>query len=188
MNYSFRNNPQDLMLFSKNWPWFFAWGVLLILIGLYAFSAVVMATMISVIFIGVLVALGGAVLLADSIVSWRKHRSVFLLHFIIGLLYLIAGIFIIADPLLASTYLTFILGIFYLVIGLFRLFYALSMKPLRWGWNFINGLLGLLLGILILSSWPTSGLFIIGLFVAIDLTLSGIAYVMASLGARSLIK
>jgi len=72
------------------------------------------------------------------------------------------------------------------IVGFFRMAYVLSTRVPNWGWGFFSGLLALLLGVLILSSWPQSGLFVIGLFVGIDLFFVGLAYIMTSLAARSL--
>jgi uncharacterized membrane protein HdeD (DUF308 family) len=101
-----------------------------------------------------------------------------------GILYVVMGAMLIYSPILGSISLTLLLGIFYLMIGMFRLGYSWSMKSPRWGWNLFNGILCLLIGVLILASWPGSSLFIIGLFVGIDLVFAGWAYVMAALAAR----
>jgi len=39
--------------------------------------------------------------------------------------------------------------------------------------------------VMIYSSWPVSGLWVIGLFVGIDMILSGWSWIVLSLGARS---
>lgn len=188
MNYSLRATPQGLRHFSKNWGWFMAWGIALIIIGLLALSATTLTTMISVSLLGLVIALSGIVIIVDSFTAWRQTKPGFFLHLLMGILYLLVGFYLIQDPLLSSTYLTLVLGILYLFLGIFRLFYSLSLQPLTWGWNFFNGLLTAFLGILILASWPTSSLYIIGLFVAIDLLVCGWVYLMAAFAARSFSK
>jgi len=44
------------------------------------------------------------------------------------------------------------------------------------------------LGILIMESWPESSLYIIGLFVGIDLFFCGWAYIMVAFAARRFLK
>jgi uncharacterized membrane protein HdeD (DUF308 family) len=44
----------------------------------------------------------------------------------------------------------------------------------------------LLLGILVLAQWPVSGLWVIGLFVGIELIFAGVAWVALALDLRSL--
>jgi uncharacterized membrane protein HdeD (DUF308 family) len=176
----------DIPAFRKNWVWFFLWGIVLILLGMCAIGAATFTTLLSIVFLGFLILISGIVIILDSVTFWRKRKG-FLLHLIMGILYIFVGLMLINSPLAGSISLTLLLGIFYLVLGLFRLYYSSSLRAPRWGWNFFNGLISSLLGILILMSWPESSLYIIGLFVGIDLLFCGWAYVMAALGAKAIL-
>jgi uncharacterized membrane protein HdeD (DUF308 family) len=55
----------------------------------------------------------------------------------------------------------------------------------QWGWVFFNGLITFLLGVMIYSDWPLSGLWVIGMFIGIDLILTGWSWIVLSLAARS---
>jgi uncharacterized membrane protein HdeD (DUF308 family) len=179
----------DSAVFNKNWSLFLVWGILLVLLGAIAISTSVLTTIISMIFIGVLLIVGGIVIMIDAFTFWRKHLwSSFALHFLIGLLYFGAGIMLVDSPLAGSISLTLILGLFYLIIGIIRIISSLSTKQPRWGWNFFSGVIGMLLGIMIIESWPVSGTFVIGLFVGIDLLFIGFVYIMGALGARALLQ
>ena len=178
---------QDLMVLCKNWGWFLTWGIALVALGLFAIYASTMTTMITIVLIGVLLSIAGVMLLVDTFTSWRNNKGSFLFKFIMGALYLIAGIMLIENPLVGSISITFFLGAFYVFVGIFRLMDSLSYRHLHWGWVSLNGVITLLLGFMILASWPTSSVFIIGLFVGIDLVFCGFAYIMAALGARSLL-
>lgn len=179
---------QDLSMLCRNWAWFLTWGIGLFLLGLFAIYADTMTTLISVVAIGILLTLAGAMLLIDAFTTWRQHKTSFLFKLIMGALYLVAGIMLIENPLEGSVSITFLLGAFYVFVGIFRLIDAMSFKYLHWGWVVLNGVITLLLGLLILGNWPASSLFIIGLFVGIDLMFCGMAYIMAALGARNLAK
>ncbi len=177
-----------LTAFGKNWGWFFIWGIALFILGLVAIGATTLTTLFSMIFLGSLLLIGGIVVIIDTFSFWWHKWSGFFLHSLIGILYCAMGVMFIKNPAVASISITLLLGIFYIIIGIFRTINSFSLKTPQWGWGFFNGLVSLLLGILILSSWPASGLFIIGLFVGIDLLFSGITYMMAALAARSLSK
>ena len=56
----------------------------------------------------------------------------------------------------------------------------------NWGWHALSGLITLLLGILVLAQWPVSGLWVIGLFVGIELLFYGGAWIALALDLRSL--
>ncbi|RDI43349.1 HdeD family acid-resistance protein [Aquicella lusitana] len=178
-------NYQELLVITKNWGWFLAWGIVFIVLGIAAISAATIATFISVVFLGLLLFLGGVVVIVDSFTSWRQKWGGFLLHLIMGLLYLVAGLMVIYSPVLATVSLTLVLGVFFIVQGLFRIIYSLTIQLLNWGWNLFNGIITLFLGIIIMANWPEASLYIIGLFVGIDLLFCGWTYVMIALSARS---
>ena len=174
--------------FSKSSGRFLLWGILLVILGLVAICAATMTTLISVIFLSFLFLVGGVVIIVDAFTFWWRKGGGFLLHLLLGVLYFAVGIMIMQSPILASVSITMLIGVFYLVIGIMRIIYSLSVRSPKWGWSFFNALISLILGVLILSSLPESGLFIIGLFVGIDLLFTGWTYIIASLAARALTK
>jgi uncharacterized membrane protein HdeD (DUF308 family) len=60
------------------------------------------------------------------------------------------------------------------------------MRYQNWGWLLLHGVINLLLGVLIWRQWPLSGLWVIGLFVGIDMIFNGWSLVMLSLAAKNL--
>lgn len=183
MKSSLRINDKDIYSY---WGWFLAWGIILVILGFAAISAATLTTLISVIFLGFIITIGGVVILVDTFAFWWRRWKGFFLHLLLGLLYLFVGIMLINNPVVATAVLTLTLGILYIFAGIFRITEALTVRFYRWGLTFFSGLVSLLLGILIVSSWPSSSLFIIGLFVGIDLLIAGWVYIMASLTAKKL--
>jgi uncharacterized membrane protein HdeD (DUF308 family) len=178
--------PLDLKVFSKNWYLFLLWGIALTVLGLAAISAATFTTIATVIFLGILILLSGVVVIVDTFTFWWGQWRGFFLHLLMGVLYTAVGIMLVQTPVEGSMSLTLILGILYVLLGASRLSFSLSTRLPRWKWSCFNGVISLLLGILILANWPESSLFIIGLFVGIDLLFCGISYVMTALAARSL--
>lgn len=176
-----------LTAYSKNWGWFLTWGIAMVILGMLAIGASAFTTLVSMIFLGFLIFLGGVVIIIDTFTFWWHKWSGFFLHLIIGLFYCVIGFMLMQNPAIASISITLLLGILYVGVGIFRGAYALSLKTPQWGWGLFNAIISLLLGILILASWPASSLFIIGLFVGIDLIFCGISYVMAALASRSFV-
>lgn len=186
MNYPLQISNTDLLAFHKNWGWFLAWGIILIVLGGFAISYSVFTTLISIIFLGVLLAASGIIIIIDTFQFWWRKWGGFFIHLITGVLYFALGITLIKLPVLSSVSLTLLLSIFYIFLGIFRIIYSLSFRLPKYGWRIFNGILALILGILILVGWPLSGQFIIGLFIGIDLLICGWVYVMAALSARTL--
>jgi uncharacterized membrane protein HdeD (DUF308 family) len=91
---------------------------------------------------------------------------------------------IINRPAESAIELTLIIAFFLIFGGIFRVIYALSERFTGWGWVLLNGGVSLLLGLLVYKQWPGSGLWLIGLFVGIELIFNGWAWIMLSLGLR----
>jgi uncharacterized membrane protein HdeD (DUF308 family) len=51
-----------------------------------------------------------------------------------------------------------------------------------WIWVLLSGAITLLLGLLILAHWPVSSLYILGLFLGIDLIMAGAAWIGLGFG------
>lgn len=170
--------------YSKNWLKLYCWGMALMILGVYAVYASVIATIVTVFILGVVLFATGIVVMLDTFTFWWRRKSGFWTHLVVGLLYAAVGLALLMNPEQASLSLTWALAVLYIVIGTFRLVFSFSLRLPRWGWGFFSGLLTLILGVLILSQWPASGLFIIGLFVGIDLIFLGWSYLSAASAAR----
>jgi uncharacterized membrane protein HdeD (DUF308 family) len=104
------------------------------------------------------------------------------LSLLLGILYIITGLLCIANPRMAAITLTLWIAALCFVIGLFKMITSLMLRFEHWGWVFFNGLITFILGALIYANWPVSGLWVIGLFIGIDLILAGWTWVLLSLG------
>jgi uncharacterized membrane protein HdeD (DUF308 family) len=74
----------------------------------------------------------------------------------------------------------------FLVGGLFQLVGSVALALPGWGWQAADGVITFVLGLLVLAGWPTSGLWVIGLFLGIDLILYGGAWIALALGLRTM--
>jgi uncharacterized membrane protein HdeD (DUF308 family) len=177
-------NDNHLPLFGKNWRHFSLWGICLIVLGIWAIFAATMATIVSVVVLGFVIFFSGIVMLIDSITFWRDKWSGFGIQLILSILYILVGLMLINNPIEGSVSITLLLGILYVFAGIFRILFSSAIQLPQWGWVFSNGIVTLILGILILASWPASSLYIIGLFIGIDLIFCGWGYLMAGMAAK----
>jgi uncharacterized membrane protein HdeD (DUF308 family) len=177
-----RAGPDTAPLRAK-WGWIVALGVVYTIAGFIALGSVAMATVVSVFVVGVMMIVAGVaeVISAFQIKTWGK----FLLWVLLGLLYVVAGFVTFQNPLLAAVLLTLILGASLVASGVMRIILAFSMKrEAPWIWVALSGAVTLLLGVLILMRWPVSSLYILGLFLGIDLIVAGASWVGIGLGLR----
>ena len=118
---------------------------------------------------------------AFQVKSWGK----FLLWALLGALYIVAGFVTFENPLLAAAILTLILGIALVASGIMRIILAFSVKEgTPWIWVVVSGIITLLLGLIILAHWPVSSLYILGLFLGMDLVFAGAGWIGLGLGLR----
>jgi uncharacterized membrane protein HdeD (DUF308 family) len=163
--------------------WIIALGVVYLIAGFIALGSVAMATVASVLIVGVMMIIAGVaeVISAFQIKSWGK----FLLWALLGVLYIVGGFVTFENPLLAAVLLTLILGASLVASGIMRIFLGFSMKrETPWIWVVLSGVITLLLGVLILARWPVSSLYILGLFLGIDLIMAGAGWVGTGFGLR----
>ena len=152
--------------------WIIALGIVYLIAGLVALGSIVLATIVSVFVVGIMMLIAGVaeVFHAFQIKTWGR----FLLWLLLGALYIIAGFLTFENPLLAAALLTLLLGVSLIVSGIMRIVLAFSMKEgMPWIWVVVSGAITLLLGLIILAHWPVSSLYILGLFLGIDLIFAG---------------
>ena len=173
----------DVAPLRAKWGWIVALGIIYLIVGFIALGSVVMATVASVLVVGAMMIVAGVaeVFNAFQIKSWGK----FLLWGLLGLLYIVAGFVTFENPLLAAALLTLMLGALLVASGIVRIILAFSMKrETPWMLVLLSAVITLLLGLLILAHWPVSSLFVLGLFLAIDLIMAGAGWIGLGLSLR----
>jgi aquaporin Z len=167
----------------EKWGWMVAFGAVLALAGFVALGSVVSATVATVMVVGVAMVVSGVVEMAYGVVvrGWKQ----FFLWSIIGLLYVVGGISVIENPMLAAGFLTLLLGAGLVASGLVRTFLAFQLpKDAPWGFVAFSGVVTLLLGGIILAHWPYSSLWVIGTFLGVDLVFAGASWMGLGLSLK----
>lgn len=169
---------------QRHWSWFLGLGIALLILGTLSIAAAFVATMLSVAFIGWLMAIAG---MASIIHSFGTRRwSGFFLSLLTGVIYLVVGLMMAFRPLVGAVSLTLIFAVFFIVGGIFRIVTSLTYRMPHFGWVLLNGMIAVLLGALIWLQWPVSALWVIGTFVGIEMIFAGWSFVMMSSMGRSL--
>ncbi len=166
------------------WGWIVALGVFFVVAGFIALGSVVLATVVSVLYVGVMMLFAGIVeiISAFQMKTWGK----FFLWILLGALYALAGFFVFDNPLLAAATLTLLLGAALVASGLVRIYLAFQMQQgAPWQWVAVSGVITTLLGVIILIHWPLSGLYVLGLFLGIDLIFAGVGWISVGMALRS---
>lgn len=166
-----------------NWGWFVALGIAFIVLGFVALAHVLASTVATALYVGLLIAVGGVVQVihAFRVQTWGR----FLYWLLAGLLYVVAGGLIFANPLLGAGVLTLLIGVSLSVEGIFRIVAGIGSRPgSGWGWIVFSGLITLLLGLIIIARWPVNSVYILGLFLGVDLIVNGVGTLAFGLALR----
>lgn len=176
-------NSTDLRLLRSRWQWLLAAGIALLLIAFAALSNLLLATVVSVLFVGVTMLLAGAAHIVFAV--QMKRRSHLLGLIAIGALYVSAGLVTFWNPVLASSVLTLLMALSLLVAGIVRFAAGLAVRPVSgWGWLVAAGATTVLVSMVILMGWPVNSLWIIGALLAIDLLITGCGLSALALALR----
>jgi len=161
-------------ILKKNRTLLLAEGVIFTILGCLAVAMPVISTLSLELFIGWLFIFGGVFQAVRSLKSWSAQGSVG--SFLIGLVYLVFGIFLLAYPLAGVISLTLILTFFFIIEGISKIILGFQMRPVQqWVWFIISGIISLLMAFIIFSGWPGTALWVPGLLIGINMIFFGIA-------------
>ncbi len=165
------------------WAFLVGMGVALMVLGAVAIGSSFIATLATVLVFGILLLLGALFQVVTAL--WGRSWRGFFLHLLAGVLYLVVGVFMIDHPVETALGITLLVAVGLLASGILRMVVSVIERFDGWGWMLLSGVVSLALGTAIWRQWPLSGLWVIGLFVGIEMLSSGLSWVMLGLAVRS---
>jgi uncharacterized membrane protein HdeD (DUF308 family) len=176
---------EPMPLVHKAGTWFIVTAIAFIVLGTMAIVAPFVAGLAVATLAGWLFVVGGVMHIANAFRSDSVTRGVW--QALVGLFYLVAGVYFLAHPLIALGTLTFALAAV--------LFFEAIMDLITWfatrredgaGWLLVNTLATGFLAVLIWMQWPSASVWVIGTLVGIKLMISGFSRLMLGTSARGL--
>ena len=174
----------ELGLAKKHWVLLLILGIMMIVFGMIGFMQPVAYTVATTVLFGALLLVNGGagIVTAFKLEGWKGKTAVILL----ALLFIATGMMLILHPVLAAISLTLLVGAFLIASGGIKAWLGVSHREHKgWGWIVASGAISFLLGILIFGGFPGSGLWVLGLFVAIELLFDGWGLVMLAIAAHA---
>jgi uncharacterized membrane protein HdeD (DUF308 family) len=105
----------------------------------------------------------------------------------IGVLSLLVGVVLVADPLAGAIPLTLLVAVLFLATGVAKTMFALALRPASgWVWVLASGLVSVVLGVMILAGLPATATTILGLLLGIELVSNGVLFLFVAVGLRRL--
>lgn len=167
----------------KHSGWFIALGIAFLIGGVFAIAMPLIAGLTATVVFGIVLIWVGVmqVFQAWSVKSWGG----FAWQLIIGLVFLIGGVSIWANPVLGALTLTIVLSAVFLAKGVLQVIMSFRVRPQQgWGWILTAGILSILVGAIIWIEWPVSAAWAIGTLAGISLIFTGWSYIMIAMAAR----
>jgi uncharacterized membrane protein HdeD (DUF308 family) len=169
----------------------FAWSltvaILLTVAGLFALIVPIVSGVAITLIAGWFLTVVGVL---HFLFAWKTHSSSGVLwEVLLGVLYLISGIYFIFHPIAGLASLTLLLVAYFAVKGILMVIHYFQLQPRHGsGWLLFDGIVNLVLAIIIWRSWPFSATWVIGTLVGISLVFTGFSRLMLTLNARSALR
>ncbi len=158
-------------------------GILTVAIGVLMIIYPLITATVTTVFLGAVLIVVGVVELVQALRAHTVGR--FFLRLLLGLVYGIAGVALLSSPLWGVAVLTSVLGFMLIFESIFTAVLAFQNRPNQgWGWLLFDSAITLLLGLLILSRFPSSAIWAIGTLVGVAVLMRGISRIALSAGLR----
>jgi uncharacterized membrane protein HdeD (DUF308 family) len=171
------------------WALFLTQGVIMMILGVLAVIWPQISTVAVDVYIGWMFLLSGIVGLATMFLA--PSVSAFLWSLLTAALSLGVGVLLLWHPVEGTVSLTLVLIAFFIAEGIFQIAAAVSYRDAfrdSWGWMVMSGITDLILAWLMISGWPGTAIWALGLIAGVNLITSGLAITMAAIAGRSLVK
>jgi uncharacterized membrane protein HdeD (DUF308 family) len=167
---------------AHHWWWFALLGIVLIAGGTFMLGNLTAATIVSTIFIGAAALVLGVfqIVKAFNTSGWGGA----LMSGALGALYVLAGVVLWWNPIAGAISLTLVLAAMLVASGAVRLWLAYRHWHVMGGLLTLSGVIAILAGLVIFSGWPSTGLWVLGLCLAIDVLFQGFAWLMFGFALR----
>ncbi len=106
----------DMKEVGQHWGWFLALGIFMVIVGTLALGMQHDDyTLFSMIFLGWLMIFAGIVEAVHAF--WKKEWGGLFLHLLVGVLYVVVGFMVLANPEASAVTLTLVMAIFFILDG-----------------------------------------------------------------------
>ncbi len=163
----------------KDWGWFLALGIGLIILGIALIVYEGIGTLASIYALGVFLLVAGLMQLAAAFQA--RGAGHVLLYLLFGALEVFVGFMLIQHPIAGALTVTLLLALYLMFSGIFRLVYSLWAQFPHYGWAAFSGLLAVVLGLLLWTQWPTSAIWFLGFAVGVNFVFTGFAWITLAL-------
>lgn len=169
----------------RNWGWFFALGLLLLVAGGAAWLSPFVAGLIVETAVGIALLIGGALGLVQVFVT-KDGWDARIAYLILGGFNVLAGLALLFRPLEGLLALTLVLIVAFFVSGLIRIAMGIMARPEAGsGWMIFAGALSVLLSGYLMTLYPAISVGLLGIVAGFVLIGEGASYVRFAYGLKN---
>lgn len=168
---------------AAHWVWYLILGIVLLVGGMAAIAFPFLSTIAAKLALGWIFLFAGVITVVHAFTAgnWRG----FLWNLLIGILYVVAGAYLVFLPLAGIVTLTLVVALLFLADGILEIIMAYRIRPHSgWGWVLASGVAAFIAGVLIASQLPSSATWVIGILVGIKMIMSGWSFIALALGSH----
>jgi uncharacterized membrane protein HdeD (DUF308 family) len=165
------------------WKYLMAAGVLIAVIGVLAILSPLVSGIALSILLGALLVVGGVIHVAHAFSAGGWGGALW--QVVLAIVYVLAGIALLANPVLGLTTLTILLIAYFLIEGAVEVVMGFRMRPeRRWAWVVVSGVVSVLLAVFLWLGFPSTALWAVGFIVGISLLSTGISLIAVAMVER----
>lgn len=169
----------------EHWVLFLIEGIVLVILGVVAILAPLIATLAFTLLVGWLFLISGIVGLITTF--WARHAPGFWWSLISAIIAILAGLALLVSPVAGALSLTLVLIAFFIIEGIASIMYAIDHRRQlsgSWFWMLLSGIIDLILAGIILAGLPETAVWALGLLVGINMLFGGGALIAMALAAK----
>jgi uncharacterized membrane protein HdeD (DUF308 family) len=154
-------------------------GVAMVLLGIAAIVFPMLSTLVAAILVGWVLLIAGSFTFAGS---FSIHGTgPFFAALLLGLLSIMAGVFLLFNPLAGAVALTLMLGVIFVFQGAFEILFAFEMRPHPgWAGMLVSGIASGVMALLIMAGWPEISVVVLGILLGVNFLSTGFGYIFVS--------
>ena len=168
---------------GEHWVLYLILGLVLLVGGLAAIAFPFLSTIAAKFALGWIFLFAGGMEIVHAFTAGKWQG--FFFNLLIGILYVVAGGYLLLVPLAGIFTLTIVIAALFLADGVLEAIMAFRIRPHEgWGWVLVSGLAAIAVGLLIALQLPNSATWAIGLLVGIKMFFAGWSFIALALAGH----
>ena len=162
--------PEEIEAIQTGGVWLRRTGALLVAAGALTIILAGFTTFFTIAALGIALLVGGVVH-AGACFGVKKWSG-FFVGLVVSILYVIAGVLVLSNPVPTAVALTLLMVMYFMVTGVFKILASAIIQFPKWGYVLIGGLVNIAFGALVLARIQTASFWLLGLLIGVEMLIT----------------